>query len=172
MYLIKLLILICCISLAACSDKSSNKNVNPSTTSEVELANPDNLKFTYQIDSSYASMDGKIVDVSCRLYNGNSDSLFFFTYTCYDWEQNFIVDTNHVLTWNMINCVVSNPYIEKVAPNDSFNFNGHFFVKGMDPNDLELQYFIYQVAPWFDIHDQEQITNLKKTIIPNTEKIN
>lgn len=154
------LIIICFAALFACSNNADSRHLTNHT-----VVNPDNLKFTYDVDSIYPFLDGHIVDVNCNIYNGNNDTLYFFTYSCFGWEDNFIVNSNNIRIWSGIDCVVSNPILKEVPPKGYFNFKGHFLIKEIDPNELKLQYFIYQVDSDFDVNNKELIRNLKKTVI-------
>jgi len=135
---------------------------------EAKRANPDKLEFKFSIDTSYQNMEGKIMVYNCKLYNGNTDTLYFYTQSCFGWESNFIVDTNSVQIYNRIDCNVSNPIIEKVAPKSDFEFKGYFYVKNRKLKNIHLQYYIYQVDSDFDVRNSDSIRKLKKTIIKNT----
>lgn len=139
-----------------------------------ELPSPENLIFTYKIeDTSYFDFwGGYFVDVSCNVYNGNNETLFFYTKSCYEWEKNFLVDTNFVEIQNYKCCASNSHIVKSILPKGNFEFKGKFFVKNMDPSTLTLQYYFYQVDfIYFDTSDEDLVKNLKKTVIQNSVKI-
>jgi hypothetical protein len=159
--------------LNACSHDSSDKIIggNPSglvNITEPTFANPENLRFSYSIDSIHQFLDGNIFDLTCKLHNGNSDTLYFYTQTCFGWEHNFLIDTSKVRIHTMILCNVSNPVIKKIEPRGDFDFKGHFFVKDRKLKTIHVEYYIYQVDQNFNVRNSDSISNLKKTIIRNT----
>lgn len=159
--------------LYACSHNSSDKifNVNPLgpvNTTEPTFADPENLRFIYSIDSIHELLDVNVFDLTCKLHNGNSDTLYFFTHTCFGWEHNFLLDTSKVQIHSMIDCFVSNPVIKKIEPRGDFDFKGHFFVKDRKLKTIHVEYYIFQVDHDFDIRNTDSIKKLKKTIIRNT----
>ena len=161
--------------LGACANDKANSMI---TGSENKLTTPkitkgidaNKLSFSYTIDRFSPLADGNSIDISCKLHNWNTDTLYFFTYTCFDWEHNFITDPEIAQIYSMIDCNVSNTVVKKIAPNDVFSFYGHFLVKDKKLKSIDVQYYIYQVDANFDVNDREALSVLKKTIIPHTVK--
>lgn len=161
------------LELISCSTENKGKTIGdplsvPFVINESKLANSDNLEFNYSTDTTMKSFDGKIVVLNCKLHNGNDDTLYFYTQSCYGWEYNFIVDTNLVQIYPWIDCCVSNPMIKKVAPKSDFEFNGHFYVKNRNVKNVEVEYYIYQVDSKFNIRNSDSIKKLQKTVIKNS----
>jgi len=156
--------------LTACGNNLKSVTITPNIsqnylTRDYKPANPQNISFKYVIDTSYSQMNGRIIELECELINHNYDTVYFFTHSCFGWQNNFLVDTSEVEVYQNIKCNVSNPIIKKIAPRTSFKFKGHFFLRSKKRKNIVVQYYIYRVDPTFDIGNIELIRRLRKTII-------
>lgn len=171
-----LLIVVLITLLFACSKQASDANTEENTTGlsaipESKAVNPDKLEFSYFTDTIYPCMDGNIIELSCKLSNGNTDTLYFYTQSCFGWEHNFLFDTDGMRIHSMIDCNVSNPIIKKVGPESDFTFKGRFYVEDRKLKNIQVDYYIYQVRSDFDVWNSELVRKLEKTVVKSAQNM-
>jgi hypothetical protein len=131
---------------------------------------PMNLEFIYYVDTTDLKRT-EIVRADCQLLNNGSETIYFLTYTCNGWEDNFVhnITISRVAT---MYCYASNPFVQAILPNDKFCFSVDFLLLDKSSKKIDLQYFIYCVPKDFCALDQKTISRLKKTIIYNSHQVN
>jgi hypothetical protein len=131
------------------------------------LAKIELVKFNYTIDTSYFEKEGKFYILDCRLYNGNEDTLYIYTESCYEWELSFDYDTSKIDLFQRIHCNKSIPIIKPIPPKSDLKFKSDFFVKDRKTKNIKVQYYIYQVDANFDLKNRDSIKKLERKIIYN-----
>ena len=125
------------------------------------------VKFNYTIDTSYFEKEGKYYILDCRLYNGNEDTLYIYTESCFEWELSFDYDTSKIGLYQRIYCEKSIPIIKPIPPKSDLKFKADFFVKDRNTKNVKVHYYIYQVDANFDLKNKDSIKKLEKKIIYN-----
>ena len=132
-----------------------------------KLAKIELLKFNYTIDTSYFEKKGKFYILDCRLYNGNEDTIYIYTESCFEWELSFDYDTSKIDLFQKIHCEKSIPIIKPISPNSDLKFKTNFFAKDRKTKNIKVHYYIYQVDANFDLKNKDSINKLEKKIIYN-----
>ncbi len=131
------------------------------------LAKIERVKFSYTIDTIYFLGNEKSFVLNCNLYNGNIDTLYFYTQSCYGWEYTFDFDTSKIQHFSRVNCFLSRPIIKPIPPKSDFKFKSEFIAKDRKTQNIKVQYYIYQVDSNFDLKNNDSIKKLEKKIIYN-----
>lgn len=166
-------LIITLVTFFSCSEESAIGSSNGKRLFELtennksRLAKIERVKFSYSIDTSYFFGNGKLFDLDCKLHNGNIDTLYFYTMSCYGWEYNFVYDTSKIQQYSRVACCTSNPIIKPIHPNSDFKFKAEFFAKVRETKKIKVQYYINQVDANFDLKNKDSIKKLEKKIIYN-----
>lgn len=167
-FFIAILTLLLSCSEESVTGSSNGKRILEQTeNSKSRLAKIELVKFNYTIDTSYFEKEGKYYILDCRLYNGNEDTLYIYTESCYEWELSFDYDTSKIWLYARIHCYKSIPIIKPIPPNSDLKFKADFFVKDRHTKNIKVQYYIYQVDANFDLKNKDSICKLEKKIIYN-----
>jgi hypothetical protein len=159
--------------LFSCSEESVTGSSNgkrlfePTENNKSRLAKIERVKFSYSIDTTYFMGNERLFILDCKLYNGNIDTLYFYTMSCYGWVYNFDYDTSKIQHFSSIDCCTSNPIIKSIPPKSDFKFKAEFFAKDRKTKKIKVQYYIYQVDANFNVRNSESIKKLEKKIIYN-----